>query len=134
MIPQRVENTKREAGPDPRTEIKRHPPNLVLPLGKVVRHDPPCARVTQTLERAQKLATPGSAGPPSAQVHRDVDGDEKRQIARNPDERGDEEQPSPSIELRQQAAKSNPDDEEGGSPYRIFDRVAQAVGGQHRVP
>src|SRR5258705_5633255 len=40
MIPERVEHAKGEAGPDRRTEIKRHPGDLVLPLGKVVRHDP----------------------------------------------------------------------------------------------
>jgi len=70
MILERAGNTQREAGPDRCTEIKRHPGNLVLPLGKVVRHDPTRAHVTETLERSQKLAAIGNPGPPSAQVHR----------------------------------------------------------------
>src|SRR6266852_8897485 len=77
MILERVENAKREAGPDRRTEIKRHPGDLVLPLSKVVRYDPTRAHVTETLKRSQKLAAIGNLGPPSAQVHRDVNGDEK---------------------------------------------------------
>src|SRR5450755_770664 len=83
-ILERVENAQREAGPDRRTEIKRHPGNLALPLGKVVRHDPTRAHVTQTLEKSQKLSAVGNMGPPSAQIHRDVDGDEKRQITCDP--------------------------------------------------
>src|ERR1700731_2719101 len=66
MILERVENAQREAGPDRRTEIKRHPGNLALPFGKVVRHDPTRAHVTETLERSQKLAAIGYLGPPSA--------------------------------------------------------------------
>lgn len=54
MILERVENAQREAGPHRQTEIERHPGNLVLPLGKVVRHDPARAHVAQTLERFQK--------------------------------------------------------------------------------
>ena len=128
MIPERGENTKREAGPDRGTEIERHPGNLVLPVSEVVRHDPPCAHVTETLERSQKLAAIGYPGPPSAQVHRDVDGHEKRQIARNPDDRHGEDHANQAIELRQQPAKANPNYEEGGGPYQIFDGVARTVG------
>src|SRR6202040_2225192 len=87
MTLERVENTKREAGPDRRTEIKRHPGNLVLPLSKVVRHDPTRAHIMEALERSQKLAAIGNLGPPSAEVHRGVDGHEKRQINRYPDDR-----------------------------------------------
>src|SRR5712692_5036203 len=100
MILERVENAQREAGPDRRAEIKRHPGNLVLPLGKVVRHDPTCAHVTETIERSQKLAAIGNLGPPSAQIHRDVDGHEKRQIACNPDDRDGEDHAYLTIELR----------------------------------
>jgi hypothetical protein len=60
MILERVENAQREAGPDRYTEIKRHPDNLVLPLSKVVRHDPARAHVTEALERSQKLAAIGN--------------------------------------------------------------------------
>src|ERR1700730_13179581 len=134
MIPERVEDAQREAGPDRRTEIKRHPGNLVLPLGKVVRHDPTRADVAETLERPQKLAATGNLGPPPAQIHRDVDGHEKRQIARNPCYRADEDHAYRTTELRQQPAKANPDDEESNGPYRIFDGVAPIVGGQHRIP
>src|SRR6202048_4068788 len=70
MILERVENAQREAGPDRRTEIKRHPGNLVLPLSKVVRHDPTRAHVTKTLERSETLAAVGNPGLPSAPVHR----------------------------------------------------------------
>src|SRR6266852_5109694 len=100
MILERVENAQREAGPDRRTEIKRHPGNLALPLSKVVRHDPTRAYVTETLERSQKLAAIGNLGPPSAQVHRDVDGHEKRQIACTPDDGDGEEHPNRTTELR----------------------------------
>ena len=44
MIAERVEYAQREAGPDRRTEIQRHPGDLVLPFGEVVRHDPARAR------------------------------------------------------------------------------------------
>src|SRR5882757_6884235 len=134
MILARVENAQREAGPDRRTEIKRHPGDLVLPLRKVVRHDPTRAHVTEPLERTQKLAAIGNLGPPSAQVHRDVDGHEKRQIACNSDDDDGEDHANRTIELRQQPTKANPDDEEGNGPYRILDGVAQIVFGQHRMP
>jgi len=134
MIFERVDNAQREAGPDRRTEIKRHPGNLVLPLGKIVRHDPTRANVTKTLERSEKLAAIADLGPPSAQVHRDVDGHEKRQIACNPHNRDGEDHANLTIELRQQPAKTNPNNEERNGPYRIFDGVAQIVGGQHRIP
>ena len=38
----------------------------------------------QTLERCQKLAAVGKPGPPPAQIHRDVDGHEERQLGCNP--------------------------------------------------
>src|ERR687889_581108 len=41
---ERVADTQREARPDRGSEIQRHPDNLILPLGKVVRHDPARAR------------------------------------------------------------------------------------------
>ena len=134
MIAERVENAQREAGPDRRTEIQRHPGDLVLPLGEVVRHDPARAHVAETLERSQKLAAIGNPGPPSIKVHRDVDGHEKRQIARDPGDRDGEDHANRTVELRQQPAKANPDDEEGNGPYRIFDGVAEIIGGQHRIP
>src|SRR6202022_2901002 len=101
MVLKRVENAKREAGPDRRTEIKRHPGDLVLPLSKVVRHDPARAYIMEALERSQKLAAIGNLGPPSAQVHRDVDGHKKRQIACNSDDDDGEDHANPTIELRQ---------------------------------
>src|SRR5258708_6902571 len=67
MILERVEYAEREAGPDRGTEIKRHPDNLVLPLGKVVRHDPTRAHIVETRERPQKLAAIGDLSTPSAQ-------------------------------------------------------------------
>jgi hypothetical protein len=83
MIPERVENAKREAGPDRRAEIKRHPGDLVLPLGEVVRHHPARARIMQTLERSEGLAAVGKVCLPSAEIHRDIDGHEKSQISYN---------------------------------------------------
>src|ERR1700733_7832 len=74
MTGERVENAQREAGPDCHAEIKRHPGNLVLPLGKVVRHDPARRDVTETLEGSEKLAAIANLGPPSVEIHRDVDG------------------------------------------------------------
>src|SRR5258708_12486198 len=38
MILERIENAQREAGPDRRTEIKRHPANLLPPLPTPLRH------------------------------------------------------------------------------------------------
>src|SRR6202051_4785650 len=134
IILDRVDDAKREAGPDRRAEIKRHPGNLVLPLGKVAVHDPAGADVAKTLERTEKPAAVADLGPPSAQIHRDVDGHEKRQIAGDPDDREHEDRAHLAIELRQQPAKADPDDEEGYGPYRIFDGVAEIVGGQNRVP
>jgi hypothetical protein len=46
----RAENTQREAGPDGNTEIQRHPGNLALPLGKLVRHDPTRGHVMEAFE------------------------------------------------------------------------------------
>src|SRR3984957_8306904 len=59
---ERVANAEREAGPDRHAEIQRHPGNLVLPLRKVVGHDPARADVTQTLQRLRALAA--GLGPP----------------------------------------------------------------------
>src|ERR1700732_544473 len=112
MILERVENAQREAGPDRRTEIKRHPGNLVLPLSKVMRHDPTRAHVTKTLERSETLAAVGNPGLPSAQVHRDVDAHEKRQIACNPCYRDGEDHASRTIALREQQAQANHNYEE----------------------
>src|SRR5260370_24950932 len=123
MILERVENAQREAGPDRRTEIKRHPGNLVLPLGKVVGHDPTRADVAETLERAEMLAAIGNPGPPSAQVHRDVDGDEKPQIACNPCYRDGEHHANRAIQLRLQPATANSNGEEDNSLYRISEPV-----------
>lgn len=39
-----IANAEREARPDRRAEIKRHPGNLILPLGDVVGHDSTKAR------------------------------------------------------------------------------------------
>ena len=61
MIRKRVEDAQREAGPDRRAEIERHPGDLALPLGKVVRHDPARADVVETRERPQKLAAVANA-------------------------------------------------------------------------
>ena len=81
VILERIANAQRQAGPDRRTEIERHPGNLALPLGNVVRHDPARAHVAKTLEKSQELAALGEAGPPAAQIHRHVDGNEECQIA-----------------------------------------------------
>jgi len=109
MTGQRVENAQREAGPDRHAEIKRHPGNLVLPLGEVVRHDPTRADVTETLERSEKLAAAGDFGPPSAEIHRDVDGHQKRQIGDDPRDRDDQDHADGTVEFRQQPAKPDPD-------------------------
>src|ERR1700730_14227277 len=124
---ERVATAQREAGPDRRSEIKRHPDDLVLPLGKVVRHDPARARVTQTLEKSQKLAAAGGLGPPSSEVHRDVDGHEKRQIAYDSCYRDDEDHANRTFKLREQPAKADPNYEEGNGPYRVLDRVTPIV-------
>ena len=62
LILERVANAQGEAGPDRRTEIERHPGNLVLPLGKVVRHDPARADVAETFERLEKIAAIANQG------------------------------------------------------------------------
>src|SRR5215468_5656844 len=48
-----VAGAQREAGPDRRTEIERHPGDLVFPLSELVRHGPTNARITKALQRAQ---------------------------------------------------------------------------------
>src|SRR5260370_38457760 len=55
MVLEGVENAQPEAGQDRRTEIRRHPGNLVLPLGKSVGHDQTHAHVAATLQTAQTL-------------------------------------------------------------------------------
>jgi hypothetical protein len=100
MIPKRVNETKREARPDRRSEIERHPGNLMFPLSKVMRHDLTRARITQTLERRQSFAAVCKAVLPSVQVHWYVDGYEKSQIGSNPDDRDDKDQASQTVELR----------------------------------
>src|ERR1700691_4573675 len=90
MAVERVKDAEREARPDRGAEIKRHPGNLVLPLGKVSRHDPARAHVTQALKRSQELAAIGGFCTPSAQIHRDIDSREKNEIAGNADDRDDE--------------------------------------------
>ncbi len=131
---ERVADAQCEARPYRPAEIERHPRDLFFPLGEVVRHDPTRAHVTEPVERAQKLAASSNPGAPSPQVHGDVDGHEKRQIAGDPDNRGDEGDADRAIEFRQQAAKAGADHEKGNGPYRILDRVAEVVGGQHRIP
>src|SRR5205809_640496 len=79
------------------------------------------ARVTQTLASFQSLTVAGAPGAPAAQVHRDVDRHEKRQIADDPNDRDGEDHAKPTIELRQQPAKADADNEEGKGPDRIFD-------------
>jgi hypothetical protein len=90
LIPKRVSKAKREARPDGGGEIERHPGNLVLPMRKVVRDDPTRARVAETLERTQDSAAIRKAGLPSAQVHWDIDNDEKGQKGCNAGDRDDE--------------------------------------------
>src|SRR5262245_53653817 len=134
IILERVENAEREACPDRRTEIKRHPSNFVLPLGKIVRYDPMRARVAESLKRPQKLAATRKLPLPSTQVHRNIDGQKKGEIACNPDDRGGEDQANRPTEVRDHSAEAKPNDGEGKAPYRIFDRIPQITGGQHCVP
>src|SRR3984893_11546661 len=112
MTLERTANAQREAGPDCHAEIKRHPGNLVLPLGKVVRHDPARRDVTETLEGSEKLAAIANLRPPSVELHRDVDGHQKRQIGYNPGDGDAEDHANRTVELRQQPAERNPDQEE----------------------
>src|SRR5262249_13161134 len=134
MTCERVADAQREAGPDRRTEIERHPGNLALPFSDVVGDDPPNACVPEALQKAPRSDPFGSPGPPSGQIHRDVDGREKHQIACNPADRDDEGRTNQTLELREQPAKADTDDEEGNGPYGILDGVAQVVLGQHRMP
>src|SRR5262245_17468785 len=101
MIPERVNKAKHEARPDCDAEIERHPGNLILPLRKVMRHDPTPARVTKTLESAQDFAA-AVCKPflPSDQVHWYVDGNEKSQIGCNANERDDQGQAHQAVILR----------------------------------
>src|SRR5215510_1317485 len=46
-----VAGAQRETGPDRRTEIERHPGDLVFPLRELVRHGPTTARITKALQR-----------------------------------------------------------------------------------
>src|SRR5262245_64417281 len=89
-IPERVNKAKREAGPDRRSEVERHPGNLILPVSKVMRHYPARARVTETLERMQNFAAGRERILPSVHVHRYIDGHEKGQIGCNPDDSDDQ--------------------------------------------
>src|SRR5258708_8939746 len=127
MIPERVENAEREAGPDRRAEIKRHPGDLVLPRREVVRHHPARARIMETLERSEGLAAIGKVCLPSAEIHRDVDGHEKSQISYNPGDRDGEDHANRTVELRQQPPKTNPDDEAVDAPYRTSHALAHRI-------
>ena len=100
MIPERVNKAKREARPDRRSEIERHPGNLILPLSKITRHYPTSTHVTETLERPQELAAIRQPSLPSAQVHWYVDGHEKSQIAHNPGDADDKGNADWALEFR----------------------------------
>src|SRR5262249_35156423 len=82
-----IANTQREAAPDRRTEIKRHPGDLILPLGDVMSHDPAQRYVTQPLQMAERSAAIRNFGAPSCQIHRDVDRRQKSEIANDADDR-----------------------------------------------
>src|SRR5262245_48702977 len=100
MIAKRIDEAKREARPDRRSEIERHPGNLILPPSKVMRHDPTGARIAQTLKRRQSFAAVRKPVSPSVQIHWYVDGYEKSQIGSNPDDRDHEGQASLTVEFR----------------------------------
>src|SRR5262245_27146619 len=84
MLPERVNKAKRKARPDRRSEVERHPGNLVLPFRKVMRHDPTSGRVSEALKRRQSLAAIYKPVLPSVQVHWYVDGYKKGEIAYDP--------------------------------------------------
>lgn len=50
LVLETVDQAKCEAPPHGRCKIEGHPRNLVLPVNKVMRHDPTRGRVTETLE------------------------------------------------------------------------------------
>src|ERR1700761_725718 len=61
---ERVEHAQREARPDSRAKIERHPRDLFFPLCKIVCDDPTGAHVTKTFERPQALVAFGDIRPP----------------------------------------------------------------------
>src|SRR5262245_18877586 len=134
MVREAIDQAKREARPDGRREIKGHPRNLVLPMSKIMRHDPASARVTEALERIQALAPSCAVFVPSVQVHWYVDGHEKGQIAGDADDSNDEAHANDASELRQQPAEGNPNQQESYCPYGILYGIRQIVGRQHSIP
>src|SRR5262249_57830103 len=102
----RVADAWGKARPHRRTEIKRHPGDLVLPLGKVVRHDPPAGHVAQTFERPERPAAVRGFGPPSRQVHWDVDGCHEPGIPRNSGDPGEHNRAKRSPALPQHTTKT----------------------------
>src|SRR4029078_5585056 len=98
MVAKQIDEAKREARPDRPRKVERHPGYLLPPMSEVVRHDPTRGRIMQTLQRAQSSAAIREPVLPPAQVHRYVDGDEKGQVARDPDDCDQEGQPDQSLE------------------------------------
>src|SRR5262245_59763435 len=100
ITPEGVARAQRETGPDCRSEIERHPGDLVLPLSEVVRHNPANARITEALQGAERSDAIGNPGSPSREIHRDIDDRQKRQIAGNPDHGDCENHTSGTTKLR----------------------------------
>jgi len=68
--------------------------------GNVARYHPPDARIPETLQRTQSFNASGTLDLPSRQIHRDVDGRQKNQIARNPDDCDDGDRSNRTLKLR----------------------------------
>src|SRR5579863_10052441 len=115
-----VEHAQREARPHGCAEVERHPGNFFPPLRNVVRDDPPRADVTKSFQRAQHLVTAGDIYPPSLQIHRHVNRDQKYDVKYYADHRATEHHAHRAIELRQQSAKPDACDEERDRPERIL--------------
>jgi hypothetical protein len=95
---ERVAYAQREACPHRRTKIKRHPGNLVLPFANVVGHHPTDACIPKALQSSQSFDA-SALGMPSRQIHRDIDGRQKNQIARNPNDPDDEHHSNRTLKL-----------------------------------
>src|SRR5262245_62793942 len=79
-----AEGAQAEARPHSHAEVKRHPGDLVSPLGDVVRHHPARAEIVQAAEQAEEQLAARDIRLPAADGHRHADRAEEHHITEAP--------------------------------------------------
>jgi hypothetical protein len=115
-VPYKTDAAKRQARPHGHAEIQRHPRNFIFPVNDVMRHRPAVAQVMQAREKSEQLFSACDIRLPAAEVHRHVDGDEKRQIAGNTGNRCADRNSSEAMELVHEPQQAGRDEQESHRP------------------